>query len=138
MRRLLGLVLLVYLPHLVEEGCTRMCDDALIVEAFRPFSHLPAREAAYLFFQIMMGVALVMTYAFSRGGIWREAVMVILGLALLAESHHVIRALASHGYDSGLVTSLPMPLVGAYVIASVVRRHRRLRTVHLAPLSNVE
>ncbi|MEA2747794.1 MAG: hypothetical protein QOI41_1937, partial [Myxococcales bacterium] len=93
----------------------------LIVAAFQPLSGLSARHATYLVFQIMLAVALGMTLLYTLGGRARLAVMGSLALALLAESHHAIRALASPHYDSGLVTSLPMPVAGALLGAAVVR-----------------
>lgn len=116
MRRELALIGAVYVPHLVEEALTGMHDDRLIVSAYTPLSRLEPRHATYLVFQIMMVVSLAMTLAWSRGGNARRAVIGVLGIALLAESHHSIRALATMSYDSGLVTSIPMPFIGALVL----------------------
>ena len=125
MDRRLALVLAVYAPHLVEEHVTGMWNDRLIRAAFAPLEALPARQSAYLVFQIMLAIGLAMTWAYSRGGRSRDAVLAGLGLSLLAESHHVVRAVGSFAYDSGLVTSLPMPLVGAFVLVSIVRAPSR-------------
>ena len=120
MTRWLGLCLVLYAPHLVEEAFTRMYDDRLIVTAFEPFAQLSARHATYLVFQIMMAVALGMTFFFSLGGRPRQSVMAVLAFALICESHHVVRALFTLQYDSGLVTSLPMPVVGALLMRKVL------------------
>lgn len=113
MTRWLFACLVMYAPHLLEEALTHMHDDRLIVAAFEPLSGLSARHAAYLVFQVMLAASLVMTFLVALGGRARLAVMGILAFALLAESHHVIRALCTLRYDSGLVTSLPMPVAGA-------------------------
>ena len=126
MKPSIGLCLLAYAPHLVEEHATRMHDDPLIVFALRPLSHLTQREAAYMVFQVMMLLALGMTYLWSLGGRARDAVLFAVALALLGESHHVARALASLEYNSGLVTSLPMPFIGALVLRSLFVRRRAL------------
>ena len=67
MTRWLGLCLAVYAPHLLEEALTRMYDDPLIVYAFEPLSHLSTRHSTYLVFQMMLAVALGMTFLFSLG-----------------------------------------------------------------------
>jgi hypothetical protein len=121
MDRYLPAALLVYVPHLVEEHVTRMCDDPLIVAAFRPLEDLPARRSSYLVFQAMLLAALTMTWLFSLGGRWRAVVMGALGLALLAEAHHLIRAATTFHYNSGLATALPMPIVGALILRALVR-----------------
>lgn len=119
MTRWLGLCLLVYAPHLVEEAFTRVYDDRLIVSAFEPISHLSARHSTYLVFQVMLAVALGMTFLVSLGGRARVSVMAALAFALVCESHHAVRALATLQYDSGLVTSLPMPIVGVLLMRKV-------------------
>jgi hypothetical protein len=119
MRRWLGLCLAAYAPHLLEEALTRMHDDPLIVAAFEPLSHLSPRHATYLVFQIMFTLLLSATLVFSLGGRPQRVLMALIAFAMLSEAHHVIRALASFQYNSGLVTSLPMPVVGALVLRRV-------------------
>jgi len=110
------LAIVVYAPHLLEEHLTGMWNDPLIVQAFAPLAALPARESAYLLFQVMLGLALLMTYAFSRGDMGRRIVLAPLAIALLCESHHLVRALTTHSYNSGLATALPMPLLGGWML----------------------
>jgi hypothetical protein len=116
MQRRLLLALVVYAPHLLEEHLTGMWNDPLIVRAFAPLAALPARQAAYLLFQIMLGMSLLMTYAFSCGRAGRRIVLGAIAVALLCESHHVIRAVATHSYNSGLVSAWPMPALGAWIL----------------------
>ena len=119
MKRWLGLCFGVYAPHMIEESLTRMYDDPLIAAAYAPLSQLSARHAAYLVFQIMFAALFGSTLLFSLGGRPQRAVMGAIAVALLAESHHVIRALGTLHYNPGLVTSLPMPVVGALVLRKV-------------------
>jgi hypothetical protein len=121
MNRMMKFCLALYAPHLLEEALTRMVDDPIIVLAFGAFAHLSSRQAAYLVFQIMLVVSLAMTYLFSLGGRWRSAVMILLAVALLGESHHILRWLVSHQYNSGLVSSLPMPVLGALILRAIFR-----------------
>jgi hypothetical protein len=121
--RWLGLCLLAYAPHLLEEHLTGMHDDPLIVLAFdHAMAGLPAREAAYLVFQLMMIVMLTAAYLVGLGGRWRDAVMTVLALSLLAESHHLVRALTTLEYNAGALTSLPMPVLGAAILWTLLRR----------------
>jgi len=119
MNRLMQLCLVVYAPHLLEEGFTRMYDDPIIVFAFRPLATFSPRQAAYVIFQLMTAVSLTMTYLYGLGGRWRDAVTVSLAVALLCESHHALRWLASHQYNPGLLSSLPMPVLGVYMLKAV-------------------
>ena len=121
MTRWLALLLLVYAPHLLEEALTGMHDDPLIVAAFAPLALLSSRHAAYLVFQIMLAFSLGMALLVSVGERARPFLLAGLALALLCESHHVLRSLVSHAYNPGLVTSLPMPIVGIVVLARALR-----------------
>ena len=127
MRRWLLLAIIVYAPHLLEEHLTGMWNDPLIVQAYAPLAALPAREAAYLLFQTMLGLGLLMTYAFSQGVSGRRLVLAAVAIALLCESHHLIRAVLTHSYNSGLATALPMPAAGSWILWKLIVRRQSPR-----------
>jgi len=119
--RMLGASLLVYLPHLVEEALTRMYDDPLMVFALGPLATLSPRQAGYLVFQAMLLVTVATAYLVSLGGRWRTGVLLVLGLALVGEAHHLVRAAVTLHYNSGLATALPMPIVGYFILRACTR-----------------
>jgi hypothetical protein len=119
-RRLLGLALLLYIPHLAEEAFLGMHDDPIIRAALEPILTLSPRHAVYLMFQLMLLVTLVSTLLFASGVRGQTLVMSVLGIALLAESHHLIRACLTLHYNPGLLTSLPMPLFGIRVLRTLI------------------
>ncbi len=129
MDRWLLLGILAYAPHLLEEHLTGMWNDPLIVLAFAPLEDLPARQAAYLIFQVMLGLSLLMTYVFSQGDGGRRLILGGLALSLLCESHHVLRALATEAYNPGLLTVLPMPLLGAWILHQLFLRSEPAKKV---------
>ncbi|MEO7111791.1 MAG: hypothetical protein ABI183_15220 [Polyangiaceae bacterium] len=124
MNRLLFTAICVYAPHLLEEHVTHMADDPLIVFALSTLENVPARHASYAVFQIMMMLALTMTLLFSLGGAPRKIVMGLLAFSLLAESHHLVRFLISPHYNSGLLTALPMPVVGILIFQKLFAKEK--------------
>jgi hypothetical protein len=110
-----------YVPHLLEEALTGMHDDAPIVTAYAWLASLGPRHAAYLVFQATFAVALSAVALVARGGRARAAVLAALGVALLGEGHHVVRALITTSYNPGLVTGLAMPCVGVFLLQSLHR-----------------
>ncbi len=118
----LGVCLAVYLPHLAEEAVTGMADDPVVAAAFAPLAGLPARRGAYLVFQGTLALALVLAWLVAREGTGRTLAMSALAVALVAESHHLGRALWSRAYVPGLWTSLPMPGVGVLLARALWRR----------------
>jgi hypothetical protein len=124
MKRLIFGAICVYAPHLLEEHFTRMADDPLIVFAFSHFQNENARHASYAIFQIMLLVTLLSTLLFSLGGRPQKFVMAVLAFSLLAESHHVVRFLISHHYNSGLVSSFAMPVVGILIFRKLLTKEK--------------
>jgi hypothetical protein len=118
--RSLLLILAVYAPHLLEEALTGMYDDPIIVAAYAPLASLSARHAAYLVFQLMLVLALGMTLLATLGHRARSVLLGALAAALLGESHHILRALVTHAYNSGLVTATPMLVVGVLLARRVL------------------
>jgi hypothetical protein len=119
--RALGLAVALFVPHLIEEALTGMHDDALIVAAYAPLVALGPRHAAYLVFQLTFALGLGATWLFSLGGRARLAVVGAFAITLLAEAHHAVRAVSTLSYDSGLLTSLPLPFVGFFLARRAVR-----------------
>ncbi len=113
-----------YLPHLLEEALTGMHEDPVVAPALSLLLELPPRHAVYLTFQLMMVLLLAAIVAYSRGGRPRLLVLGAIGVALLGEAHHVVRAVATLSPNSGLVTSLPMPFVGSLLLGAVARAWR--------------
>ena len=116
---LLAIAFALYVPHIADEALTGMYDDPMMVRALAPFAELSPRHAAYLTFQLMMLLAFAMTLAFARPGKPRLAVLGLVAATLVGEAHHVIRAVATLQTNSGLFTSLPMPLFGVYLLTRV-------------------
>jgi hypothetical protein len=126
--RLFEIAALLHLAHLAEEGLRGMHDDPIIVAAYAWLSPLGARHAAYLVFQLAFGLGLVATVCVARGGRALRVVIGLFGLALVAEVHHPVRALLAGASNAGLLTSLPLPIVGALLLSRAAlsplsRRH---------------
>jgi len=117
MKRLVATALVLEGAHLLEEALTGMHDDPIIVAAYAPFAPLGARHAAYLIFQVTFALGLLACALVALGA--RRIVAFAFGLVLLAESHHVLRAIYTHSANSGLVTSLALPVLGALLLGKL-------------------
>jgi hypothetical protein len=117
----MGAVVALYLPHLAEEALTGMYDDPVIVRALSPLASLSARHSTYLVFQVTFALALAIGFVATLGERARLLVLGGMGVALLCEGHHVVRACVSLQTNPGLLTSLPMPILGALLLHRVTR-----------------
>ena len=124
MSRGLGWALALYLPHLAEEYARGMYDDPIVALAYRPLTALPPRQGAYLLFQLMLVLALGMAFLVAQGGRGRAAVEALLAVALLAETHHLLRALFTGHANPGLWTAAPMPVLGVVTLRRLWIEHR--------------
>jgi len=124
MKRLISLAICVYAPHLLEEYFTEMWRDPLLAPVLDGLTQWTPQHAAYFVFQVMLALLLTTTLLFGLGGKPQKAVLLVLGVSLLAESHHAIRFVVSHSYNSGLVSSLPMPIVGASIVLAIFRKEK--------------
>jgi hypothetical protein len=106
-KRLLRVAALFQLVHLADEALSGMHDDPIIAAAYDLVAPLGPRHAAYLVFQITFALAVIAALSPPR------LVHFVSGLALVAEGHHTIRAICMHHANSGLFTSLPLPILGA-------------------------
>lgn len=121
-RRALLLALAVYVPHLLQEHVEGMWRDPVVAPALAPLAGMSGSQAGYVVFQIMFAGLLALPAVWMIGPRARALLLGALGLALVAESHHVVRAIASGATNAGLWTSLPMPLVGALVVWRAARQ----------------
>ncbi|HEY1957280.1 MAG TPA: hypothetical protein VGH28_16790 [Polyangiaceae bacterium] len=117
MKKLVTIAVIADLAHLVEEALTGMHDDPLIASAWARLAPLGARHAAYLVFQITFALGIVACALVALGA--RRVVLFAFGLVLLGESHHILRAIYTHSWSSGLATSFALPLLGALLMKEI-------------------
>jgi hypothetical protein len=120
--RALTLAIAVYALHLTDEHFTGMWRDPLLSAVLEHFDAWSPRRAAYFAFQLAFGLGLFMTWLASGGKSAQRILRIGLGVALIAESHHLVRTAVDGAPNSGWITSLPMPFIGAWLFALAVRR----------------
>ena len=119
MNRRFALVAALYLAHMLEEAFTGMHDDAPIVNAYALLAPLGERHAAYAVFQLTFAIMLGAVTLAARGERGKRAVLGALALALVAEGHHLVRAVLTASYNPGLLTALLLPFAGAGVLRAL-------------------
>lgn len=73
---------------------------------------MSAPQAAFLLFQIMIWLLLVISFLLITKEKWRLRVMVIPGSIYIFELHHFWEALISGGYYPGVITAIAFPIIG--------------------------
>src|SRR5262245_5668894 len=79
---------------------------------------------------VCVGVAvtgvLALCYGFMTEGLPRLAAASFFGIEFMGESHHIIKTIVRGAYFPGAVTAIALAVLGALIIAEVVRERRRL------------
>lgn len=84
-----------------------------------------ADQASVLLLTVVWTVVSLLFYALLRDGAGRLIVVGLFGVFAVTELHHVVEALASRGYDPGVITCVPYAVVGGLLVAAVVRECKR-------------
>lgn len=119
------LATLLWIAHGIEELATGMYRVDSHVHFMFWFVHpLTPIHAAFLIFQIMLWLLLVISYVLLQGPRWQLRLMYIPGLVLIYEFHHFYNAIEVGGYYPGLITALLFPIVGFFFWKELLKTFR--------------
>ena len=105
----------VFIAHGLEEYFTGFYNiDSFSKFVFGHFESMSIYQATFLIFQIMIWLLLVISFLLISNNKWQLRLMIIPGLIYIFEIHHIIKALTSFSYYSGLITALPFPIIGFF------------------------
>ena len=89
------------------------------------FAPASADLATVIFITVAWTKVSLLFYGLLAGGTAKLVVLALFGLFGVSEAHHVIEALATGGYEAGVVTSIAYAAVGCLMVAEVWREFRR-------------
>ncbi len=113
LKNLFLLSTLLWIAHGIEELTTGMYRvDSHVHFMFGFVNSLTPIHAAFLVFQIMLWLMLLVSYLLLLGPKWQLRLMFIPGLVLVYEFHHFYKAIEVGGYYPGLFTALLFPIIG--------------------------
>lgn len=117
--------------HMGEQLVTRIDEFYAIRQFFGGyyawFPATAADHASVILITIFWTTASVLLYAVLLEGTPRLAVMALLGVFGVTELHHVIEAVASGGYDPGVITCVPYAAAGWLMVQAAWREFQRSR-----------
>jgi hypothetical protein len=105
----------LFIAHGAEELMTGFYNmDSHVKFMFGFVESLTPLHAAFLVFQIMLWLMLIVSYLLLRGEKWQLRLMAIPGLVMVYELHHIYKAIVVGGYYPGLITALFFPIIGLF------------------------
>jgi len=103
----------VFIAHGLEEilnGFYNFDWSTKIVFGFLNGMSLP--QATFVVFQIMLWLALIIFAFLITSEKWRLRLMFLPGIIFIVELHHPWSAITSWGYYPGVITSIPLVILG--------------------------
>ena len=73
---------------------------------------MPVPQATFWVFQIMLWLALIVVAFLIASEKWRSRLMLLPGIIFIVELHHPWSAITSWGYYPGLISSIPVLIIG--------------------------
>ena len=110
-----GLSIPLFILHGIEEyraGFYRSDDLSQFV--FGPVGLMEGYQAAFIVFQIMFWLLLIVSFLSLLSEWWRLRLMAVLGLVYVLELRHLWKAFASGSYYPGLITAILLYIAGVF------------------------
>ncbi len=115
----------LFIAHGLEEYFTGFYNvDSLFYFAFRHFENMSVFQAAFLVFQIMLWVLLVISYLLIFKKNWLSALLTIPAIVSTVEIHHLIKAVIHQGYYPGSVTAFVLFIFGFFYWKELIKLYK--------------
>jgi len=126
LKRLFLISIPIFITHGLEEYFTDFYNiDSFSKFVFGYFKSMSVYQATFLLFQIMIWLLLIISFLLISGNKWQLRLMVIPGLLYVFEFQHIIKALESSSYYSGLITSLLFPIIGFFYWKELINHFKQ-------------
>ena len=90
---------------------------------------MPVPQATFWVFQIMLWLALIVFAFLISSEKWRLRLMFLPGIIFIVELHHPWSAITSWDYYPGLITSIPVLIVGFLFWKELLNNLKKIRTI---------
>lgn len=130
LKNLFGLSVLLFIAHGTEEVVMGFASvDSHVAFLFGSLAALPILQALFILFQIMLWLLLVVMYLLLHGEKWQLWAMVMAGVVFLYELHHLYKAIEVSGYSPGIITVIPLYIVGFFFWKELLKNFSHQNTV---------
>src|SRR3989344_1032719 len=120
-----GLSIPLFVLHGIEEFYTGFYKaDRFTQFIFGPFEQMGVHDIMFLTFQVMFWLLLAVAFLMTLSERWRLRMMMVLGAVYILELHHIWKAIASWSYYPGLMTAIPLVIVGFFFWQELLKNWR--------------
>lgn len=125
LKQLFLLSIPLFVAHGLEEMLTGLYNiDSHVAFMFGWLANLPTMQALFILFQVMLWLVLIVGYLLLRGPKWQLRLMFVVGFVFVYELHHLYKVVVTGGYYPGLLTAIPLYIVGYLFWKELLRNHK--------------
>lgn len=120
-----GLAIPLFIAHGLEEIFNDFYNiDSQVEFWLGNLNSLPTAQATFILLQIMLWLMLIIGYLLILGPKWQLRLMFIPGVAFLYEFHHLYKVFEVGGYYPGIVTAIPLYIIGFLFWRELIKNYK--------------
>jgi hypothetical protein len=105
----------LFIAHGLEEIFTGFYNtDSQVAFWLGNLNSLPTAQATFILLQIMIALMLIIGYFLLLGPKWQLRMMFIPAIIFIYELHHLYKAFDVASYYPGLITAIPLYIIGFF------------------------
>jgi len=125
LKNIFALSIPLFIAHGMEEILTGFYNiDSQAEFWFGNLNSLPVAQATFILFQIMIWLLLIVGYLLLLGPKWQLRLMFIPGIVFIYELQHLYKAFEVGGYYPGLITAVPLYIVGFLFWKELIKNYK--------------
>lgn len=125
LKNLFLLLASLFIAHGLEEILTGFYNiDSQVEFWLGSLNSLPTPQATFILFQIMIALILIIGYVLLLGPKWQLRMMFVPGIVLIYELHHLYKAIDVGGYYPGIITAIPLYIVGIIFWKELLKNYK--------------
>lgn len=122
-------IFIISIPFFITHGLEEIFNNFYNVDwstklVFGFLNEMPVPQATFIVFQIMVWLALIVFAFLITSEKWRLRLMFLPGIIYIVELHHIWSAIKIWSYSPGLVTALPLLILGFFFWKELIKNYR--------------
>ena len=130
MSQKLKTIFTISIPFFIAHGLEELFNgfyniDWSVKVMFGFFNEMPVPQATFWVFQIMIWLALIVFAFLISNEKWRLRLMFLPGVIFIVELHHIWKALESWNYYPGVITAIPIAIIGFFFWKELLKNFKK-------------
>lgn len=112
-------IFIISIPFFIAHGLEEIFNNFYNIDwsvkiVFGFLNNMSVPQATFIVFQIMMWLALIIIAFLIASEKWRLRLLFLPGIIFIVELHHVWKALETWNYYPGVITAIPLTILGFF------------------------